>query len=852
MKYIYRGIILIAIFVGALYYFSKDIKEVVFSVDNTTTMEDATFPLVTIKTNDKEMNMLHGYSSNMSANKIREAVTPLGADQIFEVLFQNEKLKVKKLNYEVRDFASNKLIESASVSVFEDSGDYKSAKIKLNASLTKGKEYAVKIALINSKSQKLYYYHRVKVYEDAHVKDNIDFVMKFHEAMMNKKTAQSMSLYLSNPTKIDKNPSLSFVSMDTSDFDMISWGTLKPKVISKVVPTVKEIYESMASIELNYFIEAKVGGKTECFRVTEFFRVHYDTDRMHLYNYERYMESVFDINAADISKSQLKLGVTSNTQITYMAGVDNSKLSFVRDGSLWLYDFIENEVTKIFSFQQKKSDYIRDLYDQHDIRIIDMDAEGNINFMVYGYMNRGQYEGHVGILLYRFVKAENRIVECVYIPVEEPYQKLKENIGDLSYINLNKIFYFNIYNTIYSYDMITSKLTEIATNVDQKQVVILPGGNCVAWQENPDLKASKKITIMNLDTEKKEQITAPDGYNIRLLDKIDTNIVYGFIKSNYIVSLIDGSIIAPISTVEIASSDKKVLKTYKKSDYYVTGVSVKDNILELRRIKSVGGEGSNTYESAPSDFIMNQVKTGTSLIGVSANAQKGGITEYYMTLPKGFKMEKQPKIITTVNTVINQDPTLRLTQVEQKHMYFYPYVTGGIQGAYENASDAIEKARDKVGVVLNTNNQLIWERGVQAFVGERTLSSFESMNYSSSSNNTIETCIKLMLEYQGINLSQSELNLQQSSAYELLQTNSKYSPVRLTGTSLMDALYFVSMNRPIMAMKDSTHAVIIYGYDLLNIRVLDPTKNSVMKIGMNDAKQMFESAGNVFVSYLEQ
>ncbi len=849
LKYIYRTIILIVIFVGAIFYFSRDIKEVVFNQDNTTVMEDATFPLVTIKTNERVINMLHGYSSNISADKIREGVAPLGTDQTFEVLFKNEKQKVKKLNYEVRELVDNKLIESSSVSVFEDSGENKSAKIKLNATLTTGKEYAVKIALINSKSQKLYYFQRVKVFGEAHIKENIDFVMDFHKAIMDKKTAPTMELYLSNPTKLSTTPTLSYVTMENSNMDMISWGTLKPKVVSEVVPTIKEIYQSMASIELNYYIEAKVGDNVERYHVIEFYRVHYDTDRMHLYNYERRMESVFDVGMADVSKSRLKLGVTNNTQISYMPSVDKNKIAFVRDGSLWMYNLSDNEITKVFSFQQKQSDYVRDLYDQHDIRILDMDAEGNMDFLVYGYMNRGQYEGHVGILLYRFIKAENRVEERVYIPVEESYQTLKENIGELSYLNAKDMFYFNIYNTIYAYNMTTGHLTEIAENIDHNQVVILPEGNRIAWQENPDLKASTKINIMNLDSGEKQTITAPEGYNIRLLDKIDTNIVYGFIKNNDIISMVDGTILAPIDSVEIADVNKTVLKTYKKSGYYVTGVSVKDNILELRRIKK--SEGGSGYESAPSDFIMNQVKAGTSLLGISTKSNDKGLIECYMTLPKEFKMKQKPKVVSTVNTVINQDSTLRLTQVEQKNLYYYPYVTGGIDGSYELAADAISKARDEVGVVFSSDNQLVWERGVQAMVGDNTITRIVDMNWSSTSSKSVESCIKLMLEYQGITLTMDQLDTQQSSAYEVLRTHSKLMPIRLTGTTLSDVLYYVSKERPVLAMKDSSHAVLIYGYDSLNIKVIDPADGGAKKIGMNDAKQMFESAGNIFISYLE-
>ncbi|MDD3174270.1 MAG: hypothetical protein PHF63_11565 [Herbinix sp.] len=846
LKHVYRVIILIVVFVAALSYFSRDIKEVVFDVDNTTTMEPATFPLVTIKTGENTINLLHGYSSNMDANKVRESVTPLGVDQIFDVLFNKEGLEIKKLNYEVREFVGNSLIETDSVSVFEENGDIQSAKIKLNTELSSAKEYAVKITLITSKTEKIYYYQRIKIYGETYLKNKLDFIMNFHNAIMNKDTAQEVISYL-EPSNSADNSTLAYVNINSS-FDLVCWGSLKPTVLTDIVPTVKEIYVDTASVELSYYIEAEVAGVMEKYRVIEFYRVRYSQDRMYLLNYERHMESIFDISLANIDKNELKLGITSDYEIPYKAGADSSKLAFVRDKELWFYDLENNQITKVFSFRKKDVDYLRDLYDQHDIRILSMDAEGNIDFLVYGYMNRGQYEGRVAVNLYRYIRGEGRIEELVYIPVDEPYQSLKENLGNLTYLNSKGIFYFQVYDTIYSYDLTTRKLSEIASNINQNQVVVLQDINYVAWQENADLKKSKNINIMDLETGNTQTIRADDGYNIRLMDMIDSNIIYGFVKENDIAAMIDGSIMVPLSKVLIASVNKTVLKSYSVPGYYVTGLTVKENVIELRRVHMASQEGQTIY-SYDQDQIMNQKKTEASLIGITSSVSDQALTEYYMTLPSGFLMEKKPKVLTTVNTVITQDPTVRISETEQSMLYYYPYITGGIEGAYENAADAINVARENIGVVLNSDQELVWERGVKA--ANYTISGFEAMNWTPSGGDTVASCIKLMLSYQGVSTLNKQLSTRNSSAYYVLKTYSKYTPVRLTGITLDDALYYVSKGRPVIAMTDSGNGVIIYGYDTFNIMVIDPTKSSISKIGIQDSAKMFEDAGNVFLSYLE-
>jgi hypothetical protein len=279
----------------------------------------------------------------------------------------------------------------------------------------------------------MYYYQRIKIYNDAHLAQKLDFILDFHNAILNKATAENMIKYL-EPSEDADNTSFSYVNINSS-FDLVSWGNLKPKVLTQLIPTVKEIYQDTASVELEYIAQAEISGVPEIYRITEFYRIRYSSDRMYLLNYERHMESVFDISLASTTKSELKLGITNDLDVPYVTGEDETKVAFVRNRELWFYNLENNEITKVFSFRQDNTDYIRDLYDQHDIRIVDMDAEGNIDFLVYGYMNRGQYEGKVAIILYHFIRAENRIEELVYIPVDEPYQTLKENMGELSYVN---------------------------------------------------------------------------------------------------------------------------------------------------------------------------------------------------------------------------------------------------------------------------------------------------------------------------------------------------------------------------------------------------------------------------------
>ncbi len=844
LKQIYRILILIGVFIASLYYFSRDIKEVVFDIDNTTVMEETTFPLITIRVEDEVINRSHGYSSNLDANKIREGIIPLGEDNSFEVMIQEEAYQIKKLKYELRDFIGNELIETDSVSVFEEEGKLKIAKIKLKANLETDREYALKLSLVTGDSKKIYFYQRIRQQNKVYLKEKLDFIMDFHSATRDKENADWIIDRLEPDRKRD-NSSLAKVDIHSS-FDLITWGELKPELMTEVVPTIIEISPGLASVVLEYIIRAEIDGAPELFEVKEYYRVQYANNKNYLLNYERSMEALFDPAKASLAKSQLKLGITSDTEVAFLASPDKKKLAFVRNRELWFYNLEENKLTRVFSFRQEQTDYIRDLYNQHDIRILNMDAEGNLYFLVYGYMNRGQYEGKIGIVLYRFIRAENRIEERVYIPLDEPYQILKEQMGDLAYVSSLEVFYFHIYQNIYAHNLITGQTEILAEGVKADQVVFLPEKSYVAWQGNPDPRQSKTIKIMDLETGEVQSIPAGTGYNILLLDMIDSNLIYGFAVENDITAGVDGRPMVPMNSLEIATLDRKVLKRYSKPGCYVTDIAVKDNIIELNIVTREILDNEAVFLEAPQDYIMNQIKDEKQLVEVVSRVTDEAYTEKYLTLPEGTALSAVPTRDTTVNTVIGRDTTVRLQLQEPEEPLYYVYIAGELTAANSSAAEAIALANARAGVVLNNRRQLVWERIARP--SKIAIQGFDQLTIDKTEA-TLSSCIRLLLRQAGKD--PGSLSATASSVYEILRTNMEQTPVILLDSTLEEALYYVAKGRPIVAMTDHKNALLIYGYDGFNINVVDPAMGKVRKIGLQDSKELFEEAGNVFISYLE-
>lgn len=843
VKHIYKGIILLCIFVASLYVFSKDIKEVVFSFDNTTTMEKASLPLVSIGLDELEVNLLHGYTSDISGNKIRGPLLPLDQDPSYNVLIEEFDYDIKKLKYEVRDFKGNQLIESETVSVFTMNGERKSAQIKIRHELEKDKSYSMKISLITSKGKKINYYHRIKALDDPKIDEKINFVMDFNKKIMSKDTANEMIIYL-EPKADAKNTTLANVNIHSS-FELISWADLKPKLESEVGAQILESHDDIMSVELSFIVKANINKEAEYYSVKEFYRIRYTGDRVYLLNYNRTMESIFNMDNEDIKDGEFRVGVTQKKDLDFITNASKSKVAFVWDRQLWSYDFETNESVDVFSFIQEDTDYIRDMYDQHDIKILDMDEEGNMSFMVYGYMNRGHYEGKVGIVLYNYRITENQIEELIYIPVDEPYQLLKEGMSDFSYLSPRNIFYFSLYNKVYSYDLITDELEEIGEVPLGGVVIESLDQRFFAWQGDGDSRGSKTIYIMDTISQEKMEILPPKGHRIRLLGIVDNNLIYGFVKESDVMVSVDGRTIAPAREIVIASFENEVLKTYKDGSYYISNVEVRENIIEIKRLVKQGGK----YKDADSDYIMNQVSDIESIVKINKEISKKELETTYLSFNKAFSADSEIKTSKAVGTVVTKDTTLRLPVAAENNRRYYPSIYGNIEGSYDMIHEAIKIADENVGVVLNQNQETVWERGVRS--SSISLKEVEAMDLNEVNKTDIESAIIALLKHQGVNARDIDLEGKDVSIYDIMEVNSQYTPIIATGISLDEVLYYVSKGAPVISIKNGGKAFLIYGYDSFNIYMKEIRTNTLIKKGIKDSAKDFEEDGNIFITYIK-
>ena len=123
----------------------------------------------------------------------------------------------------------------------------------------------------------------------------------------------------------------------------------------------------------------------------------------------------------------------------------------------------------------------------------------------------------------------------------------------------------------------------------------------------------------------------------------------------------------------------------------------------------------------------------------------------------------------------------------------------------------------------------------------------------SEERSSMAVCLDTILRYEGISQSTQKMLNRGETVLGILNHNLQESSILdLTGCSLDSVLYYVNKDIPVLATLQDGNAVLIVGFNELNIVVMDPQTGTLYKKGMNDSTQWLSDNGNQFVTYVRK
>ena len=838
LKGIFFGVVLFV----ALFLFETFMNQ--GNTDMTAEMPPATYPLVYMKVSGQTVNCLHGYQSEMDEAYMRDTITPLEEGRNLGIEIQKYGADIRGVSYEVRSSDGTRLIENTQLTDFSESNDRIVAYFTIKDLIQQGLEYNLCIQVELFSGQKINYYTRIMYVEDYHVEEKINFVRKFHEDTFDKENAsENLALYL-EPDSTGDNSTFQKVNIHSS-LSQVTWGDLKVKKETEAVVNIKEMMQQTASFYLHYRVSIQDNGDKSQYLVDEYYRIRYTTDRIYLLDFDREMTQIFDETAEVYNADTIFLGIQDPDCIQLVECDGGEIVAFVTGNRLFSYHAADNKLALLFSFYENGDLDERTLYDHHKIKILNVDETGNVQFVVYGYMNRGRHEGETGVQVNRFNSSQNVLEELTYIPYEKSPDLLIQEVDKLSVAGNQDKYYMIIDNTAYELDLERKTSNVMVDNLQESSFKVSDEAKMFVWADCEEEYRAEKLVLKNLLTGRESEIEAGPGEYLLPLGFMEDDLIYGIADKEDVTKDLAGRIFFPMHTIRIQDGGDNVLKEYHVSDIYVTDCQVRDNQITLKRVK--WDEETGTYQETDDDQIMNSKEETEGKNRIESMVIETLETVVQVRVKDDIDVEKL-QLLTPKEVLFEGENKTSLPKPEKELQYYYVYTAKGLAGVYTKASEAVQQAYQSAGVVMNDTGSCVWFKGNRV-----TRNQIMKITGEAETENTgqLAVCLNTILDYEGVNRNAQYMLDSGKTTIEILQENiPDIQVLDLTGCNLDSILYYVNQDIPVLVTLQDGSAMLVIGFNELNIVVMDPSDGTVYKIGMNDATEMFEENGNRFITYM--
>ncbi|MBQ8814823.1 MAG: hypothetical protein IJZ85_10070 [Lachnospiraceae bacterium] len=839
-KAIKKLIILVLIFIAAIaviMWVNRDGE----AEKTYTVMKEAGLPVIWLSYGDREINELHGYTEALEVSAVRETIYPLGDERRIPIRMETFGRSVTAVGYEVRSLDGTHLIErNETEELTETENGCLCAEIVLMDLMESGQEYLVTFVLYEGKAELARYYTRVRSQADTVVSGALEFALEFSDKTFLEKPDEMIIAQLESKSGADTS-SLGYTDIYSS-YSHVLWGNLHPQKSSETRIDLYEFDRLMTSLVLSYAISAvDEGGETEFYNVEEYYCVRFVNGKYYLMTYERLVGQDFSGGDEISENGRLELGVVASDELSMQIIQDGYHTIFVQNNELRCYDRETDELRTLFTFAGTETDICTE-YDQHGIRVVGVEENGDVDFLVYGYMNRGVHEGDTGICYYRYVAEEDALEEVCYIPSEQNYQRINAELGTLSYMNESGLFYLMYEGSVYAIDIGGGEYVRLAADLRPDALAVDVKNGVVAWQETDENGVSSSLTIYFLDSGESRKISASKGELIKMMGFIDGDLLYGLIREEDWAKTYVYSAASPVYALEIINMDGGVENRYEQGGVYITDVEILEDRICFGRQRLVDG----AWEALEDDVLFCKEESGDeeSRILKSSSSDRRKLT---WSLDLGLTADTLivrncPKLLDRTASVVNLE-----TSSEMAGNRYLAYNNGRLEGVFYTAAEAIACIEDAMGVVVDEHQDMIWNRGNRGTAAQVTVPMTESVEAPVS-----EDYLRLFLHCLGTVSAESVSITEGENLFRMLQGSCERELIDLEGCTIDQILYYLSEGVPVLGIDSSNEPVLFVGYyeayRATTLLRYDLRAADVEEFGIDEAENWFLASGNRFIS----
>ena len=855
-KWLIRQFLLIvSVFFGslALFTFLLNIKR----GETTTRTGGATLPIVSMMACGRQVESLPAYLSPMDACYMRDAVIPLEESRVLPIRIETFGNKVEEASYEIRSLdTERKIAETLITDIPAEENGIVTLMPELENLLSDGGEYLFTLTLQVS-DRPLYFYTRIIMPKDAHVAEILAFADDFRKKAL-AHDAEPLAPYLepAPDAALTDNSGLADVSINSTAAE-VAWGGFVGNEANTATVCFNEVSNDYCALTFEY----RMSDGAKEYDVEEYFKVRYGTARLFLLDYQRRMTERFTPGSDRVDGNRLTLGVVPR-DYDYLANDTGLIAAFSQNGELFEYNALKGTITTVFSFTPDGSlPDGRTLREEHAIKILSIDENGTIVFVVLGYMNSGTHEGRCGIDVMRYDGVTGAVTEQAFIASERSFQVLKANFSELIYRSSNDDFYIMADGSFVHVDLDSLKvdiLTEALPSADyavsaSRRYLALPGGVLsggafgVSAAKDQDGGRTGEIVVLDLESGTGRVISPPEGEFLRPLAFMEDDLVYGQARTADVYETAAGATVYPmyrLSIVPVSSAGENALLNYEKPDIYVTGLLKTDNsMLTLFRAKK---REDGSFISVEDDTVRASDVKANRAVSLERRTVEGIGEVAYLVMGSTPPTDTSIAIARAPVVLLAKDEIINIETSDVLDQYFV-YVGSRIVLSSGDVSEAVKVADKELGIVIDNSQNTIWRRGRGSYADNST--ALHRNDYADEK----AAALSVMLSASGQNVDVSSMLGSGMSVSNIASSVLRDRKVlNFYGISLSQALYYVDRKEVVYAEYIDTDGTrrytVITGFDPKNVILFEPSTGKTRRMGQNDAAEAFAAGGGIFVT----
>ena len=414
-------------------------------------------------------------------------------------------------------------------------------------------------------------------------------------------------------------------------------------------------------------------------------------------------------------------------------------------------------------------------------------------FINYGYNLDDSHIGEVGVCLLKYMEDTKKVSKLAFIKTDVDVASLKESIDELAYMGDSGMLYIKLLDKVVGLDITSGSYVTVAENLETGKYSISQDKSLLSWNVGDGLNIYNFAVGENKQLDNANEVMLPIGY-------IGSDLVVA-IQSQNISNTVNGKSVGSIfEKISIYNNLLELQKEYTYDGRYIDNINVSGNRVHIELYQY---DGENFTRLGEDTIISSKSVASESRLSSYADSYRGKnyVIDYTKKIDREISYSKTLEIEAS-----DLEYEIELNTSYLKNMY-YVYINSKLKGIYDDPVRAVEDAYTDMGFVRR-NGIMIYVRAMA------------------------DTA--------------SNINFEASAAGEYVNYWENNELTRFRGITLKEAMYFLTIKKPVFTFTAINNPVILTGYDSKTVTIYDINTSSIQKIDINEAQSIFNSTQNDF------